>query len=268
MDWHYADGNNQVGPIPDDELTRLVAAGTIRDETLVWRDGMADWTSYGQVRGTAPAATADSPEGLRLASAVDAVAPVATAGVAPGRGTCRGCGQTYSLEDLADFGGTLICGRCKPAYLQRIREGGAMVGDMQYAGFWIRVAAKIIDGIIAGIASIIIMFLTIGVGAATGSEDAQIGAMVLYYVLALGLSITYYVWFHGKHGATPGKMACGIKVVTAEGDPITYGRSFGRFFADMLSGILLYIGYIMAGFDSQKRALHDHICNTRVIKKA
>jgi len=47
---------------------------------------------------------------------------------------------------------------------------------------------------------------------------------------------------------------------------VSYGRAAGRYFAKMLSGIIMGIGYIMAGFDSQKRALHDMICDTRVIK--
>ena len=43
------------------------------------------------------------------------------------------------------------------------------------------------------------------------------------------------------------------------------GRAVGRYFAQWLSAFILYIGYIIAGFDSEKRALHDHICDTRVI---
>jgi uncharacterized RDD family membrane protein YckC len=63
-------------------------------------------------------------------------------------------------------------------------------------------------------------------------------------------------------------MACGIKVVTPEGEKITYLRAFGRYFAKTLLGIAtLYIGYIIAAFDSEKRSLHDRICNTRVVYK-
>jgi len=48
---------------------------------------------------------------------------------------------------------------------------------------------------------------------------------------------------------------------------VTYLRAFARHFAEFLSGIILGIGYLMVAFDREKRALHDHICNTRVIKK-
>ena len=53
----------------------------------------------------------------------------------------------------------------------------------------------------------------------------------------------------------------------ADGSKISYQRAFGRAWADILSGMICYIGYIIAGFDKEKRALHDHICQTRVIYK-
>jgi uncharacterized RDD family membrane protein YckC len=62
-------------------------------------------------------------------------------------------------------------------------------------------------------------------------------------------------------------MACGLKVVTEDGQRLSYMRAFGRYFAEIISGMILYIGYIMAAFDYEKRALHDRICTTRVIKK-
>ena len=63
-------------------------------------------------------------------------------------------------------------------------------------------------------------------------------------------------------------MACGLKVVDADGNKISYGRALGRGFAEILSGLICDIGYIIAAFDNpQKRSLHDHICSTRVIYK-
>jgi len=85
--------------------------------------------------------------------------------------------------------------------------------------------------------------------------------------LNLIVGIVYGTWFIGKFAATPGKMACGLKIITADGGRVSYARAFGRYFAEMLSGILIGIGYLMIAFDRQKRGLHDHICNTRVIYK-
>ena len=77
--------------------------------------------------------------------------------------------------------------------------------------------------------------------------------------------ISYETIFIGKYGATVGKMACRIKVVTADGGQVSYLRAVGRYFAKLLSAFTLMIGYIIAAFDPEKRALHDRICNTRVV---
>jgi uncharacterized RDD family membrane protein YckC len=62
-------------------------------------------------------------------------------------------------------------------------------------------------------------------------------------------------------------MACGLRVVRPDGESLTFMRAFGRHFAEMLSGLILMIGYLMAAFDSEKRALHDRISDTRVVHK-
>ncbi len=52
----------------------------------------------------------------------------------------------------------------------------------------------------------------------------------------------------------------------ADGTPLSTGRIIGRHFAEMISNMILCIGYMMAGWDDEKRALHDRICDTRVIR--
>lgn len=61
MNWYYAEGTQQRGPVSDAEFQQLVSAGKITDATLVWREGMAEWQPYGQVRGTAAGATTGAP---------------------------------------------------------------------------------------------------------------------------------------------------------------------------------------------------------------
>ncbi len=58
-----------------------------------------------------------------------------------------------------------------------------------------------------------------------------------------------------------------IPVVTADGKPVNYARATGRCFAEYLSAMVCYIGFILAFFDDQRRTLHDRICNTLVIVK-
>jgi uncharacterized RDD family membrane protein YckC len=62
-------------------------------------------------------------------------------------------------------------------------------------------------------------------------------------------------------------MACRLKIVESEGGKVTYARAVGRHFAKYISMITLYIGFLMAAFDEQKRSLHDRICDTRVIRR-
>ena len=99
-----------------------------------------------------------------------------------------------------------------------------------------------------------------------GNPDSAFIYFSVYLFIAFALGIAYPTFFLGKYGATPGKMAAGIKVVRPDGEPITYMRAFGRYFADLLSGFIFGIGFIMAAFDDEKRALHDRICDTRVIR--
>jgi uncharacterized RDD family membrane protein YckC len=91
-------------------------------------------------------------------------------------------------------------------------------------------------------------------------------AQLPFLAISLVIWLAYEVILIAKYGATLGKMACRIKVVTADGGPISYPRSFFRYLAKILSGFACWIGYIIAFFDGpQNRALHDHICNTRVV---
>jgi len=104
------------------------------------------------------------------------------------------------------------------------------------------------------------------VAARPADAAAFLGLIGILYVLQLALNVAYEVFFVGRYGATPGKMACHLKIVMPDGSPVTYARALARYFASILSWITLMIGFIIAGFDAEKRALHDHICNTRVVR--
>jgi uncharacterized RDD family membrane protein YckC len=96
------------------------------------------------------------------------------------------------------------------------------------------------------------------------------GSLAIQLVLIaikLGIGVTYEVFFIGKYGATLGKMAVKIKVVRPDGGKVSYPQALGRYFAKMLSTFTCLIGYIIAFFDKEHRALHDHICKTRVVYK-
>jgi uncharacterized RDD family membrane protein YckC len=137
---------------------------------------------------------------------------------------------------------------------------------MDYGGFWIRFLAKILDGIILAVP----MFLLGALAGTTafGVDPQQTSFLVTITgnLLFYAIGAVYTIFFVGYFGATPGKMVCRLKIVTAEGGSVSYLRATGRYFAEILSGVICYIGYLLAPFDDQKRTLHDHICNTRVIR--
>jgi uncharacterized RDD family membrane protein YckC len=250
MSWYYADNNERRGPIEEAAFQSMAASGTIKPDTLVWREGFTDWLPYSQVAG------AGSP-----APAAGAVASTAVA-VGTDMGVCSESGKVYPRSELIEIDGRLVSAEYKHVALQRLREGVSGAGQREYAGFWIRVGAKFVDGIILNVAGQIIQ-LVIGL-ALKGSPEVAAGIGV---IIALGINAGYMIYFTGKYGATPGKMACKIEVIRADGSPMTFGRATGRYFAEMLSGLTLGIGYIMVAFDEEKRSLHDRICDTRVVRK-
>ena len=179
---------------------------------------------------------------------------------------CSECNRDFGEDQLITFGDSVVCAECKPFFVQKLREGLTLAGEMVYGGFWIRVGAKIIDWIILSIVNFVLSFVTVLVIGLWENETLAIILPILQNILAFAFNIVYVTYFLGKYSATPGKMACGLKVVRPDGEKISYARACGRFFADMLSAMIFYVGYIMVAFDEEKRALHDHICDTRVIK--
>jgi uncharacterized RDD family membrane protein YckC len=234
MEWYYAENNERRGPLTEAEFNELIRTERIGPATQVWRAGWEDWKPLGE-------------------------AGVLAAGVA----RCVECGQTFPPSEMLAYEGVWVCPNCKPVFFQKVKEGIDPRGGMEYAGFWIRFVAKFVDGVIVGVPGYALQF-----GASAFLQDdpnmAMI-AMLVGWLISFILQLAYSVWLTGKYGATVGKMACGLRVVAPNGQKISYGLACGRFFAEILSGMILYIGYIMAGFDEEKRALHDRICNTRVI---
>ena len=257
MNWYYVDAGQQAGPVDDAQLEALASSGKILSDTLVWREGMDNWRMYGEVKAPGSGALAAPP-----------VAPAVGPTLAPSEAVCAECGRIFNVQDMIPYGGVHVCAGCKPVFMQKLAEGAKLnTGALNYAGFWIRVGAKFLDGLILGIIFVppLIYFVI------KGADNPQSGTFqilqLLFQLLFTAANICYQIFFLGKYGATLGKRACGLRVVTAEGGKISYGRATGRAFAEILSGMICYIGYLIVAFDDQKRALHDHICSTRVVYK-
>jgi len=196
----------------------------------------------------------------------------------PGTLFCGECGRPTAPDELARFGDLMVCPACKASYAQKLREGVAPAAAVQYAGFWLRFVAWIIDAIVLMVVGCIVQFAVLGSMVSTvpriepGTNPLEVlGPMMarlgIVYLISIIIGASYEGGFVGSSlSATPGKLALGLKVLRPGGGHVGYGRAVGRYFSKMLSGMILLIGFIIAGFDSQKRALHDMICDTRVIK--
>lgn len=274
MSWYYAEKGAQKGPVNEQEFQSLVQSGAIRADTLVWREGMANWVAYGSL-GATPAA---APAPTAAAAAATATATTTTASVAiesADSGRCAECGGVFARKDMVAYGDKLVCAGCRDAFFQKVREGVETGAAMNYGGFWLRFVAKIIDSLalmVVNLAFQIPYFAFIIPMAAQPEQNDPAAVMTimmlnfLLFFLQVGVGLGYSIFFVGRYGATPGKMALSLKVVRADGGKVTYMRAFGRAGAEYLSSMILAIGYIMAGFDEEKRTLHDRICDTRVIR--
>lgn len=144
---------------------------------------------------------------------------------------------------------------------------------MNYAGFWVRLGAYLIDGILMYFANLIIgTMFGVSIGAMSGFDEAGAGtvgtgAVLVAYVVMSVANIAYFAVFESSaRQATPGKMALGLIVTDSNGDRISFGRALGRYFAKFISSIILLIGFIMIGFTERKQGLHDMIAGTLVLK--
>ena len=102
-------------------------------------------------------------------------------------------------------------------------------------------------------------------------DTAQLGTLLTiqaaFFLVGLIVAFAYEVFFVGRFGGTPGKLLLRMRIVRSDYSRVTYGRAAIRYFGKMLSGLTMYIGYLMVAFDPQRRALHDYIADTRVIKR-
>ena len=256
MEWYYIKNGEKEGPLSNADIPLFVKRGDITDDTLVWNSSMTDWAAYSTVKD----APQDTPEEEAETTVL--------------KTDCSMCGKQFAANELIEFEGSRVCAACKPEFVQQIRENAEISGAsiLHYAGFWIRFGAVFIDGIIMYLMNLPVLFLfgllmpAMSRASENPNDPMFWSAFGIMYILQIILPALYMILMHGKFGATLGKKAVGIKVVMPDGTPISYGRAAGRYFGYILSGLLMNIGYLIAAFDDEKRALHDHICTTRVIK--
>jgi uncharacterized RDD family membrane protein YckC len=123
---------------------------------------------------------------------------------------------------------------------------------LEYAGFWIRLSAGLIDllilGSIVGIIGYFFPYPAVWVS----------GGIIISFAYWLG----FWIW----RGQTPGKMAVNIKVIRTDSSPVKWQCAVYRCLGYIVSAMTLFIGFIWAAFDDRKQGLHDNIADTYVVK--
>jgi uncharacterized RDD family membrane protein YckC len=250
MTWYYGIDGRREGPVEETALETLELSGTIEWSTPVWCQGMPEWKPFGEMFN-------------RVAV------------------HCHECKRNVDRESAVHYRDLFICPGCKAFFFQKVREGLATEEAVQYCGFWIRFSARLLDGLfllvvrgplLAINANIVRTHPQVAPGKMGSLENAaQLGALLTfqaaYFLVGIILSLAYEVFFVGRFGGTPGKLLLHMRIVRSDFSRVTYSRAAIRFFALLLSDLTMYIGYLMVAFDPQRRALHDYIADTRVIKR-
>ncbi|MBX2913945.1 MAG: RDD family protein [Cyclobacteriaceae bacterium] len=157
--------------------------------------------------------------------------------------------------------------------------------NTNYAGFWLRFVAVIIDGIILWVIQSFIfvpILAAMGLGFAGAAETmdfsdpeqaagmfASIMALMGgYWILSITLNVIYHTLMEAsKFQGSVGKLALGLRVTDLQGNKLDFVKALVRNLCKLISNFTILIGYIMAGFTEKKQALHDMIASTLVLKK-
>lgn len=141
-------------------------------------------------------------------------------------------------------------------------------------GFWRRFVAVMVDGVIVSIViwplSFILGLFSGSFAAVTGGSDPDVTMVLVLqgvnFLTSLIAAFAYYGWFYKNKGASPGKMLMRLRVSMRDtGTNVSILRAgFRETVGKLVSGLLLGIGYLMAAFRKDKRALHDMMFNTQV----
>jgi uncharacterized RDD family membrane protein YckC len=154
---------------------------------------------------------------------------------------------------------------------------------VEYAGFWWRFLAHIIDSIVISFVSWIFILPILAIFGISLYSLKQSGfdtddpmmfmgpfmmaIMTMVFISTLIKWLYFAIMESSRHQGTVGKLVLKIKVTDTSGQRVSFARATGRYFGKILSGMIIMIGYIMAGFTERKQALHDILANCYVIKE-
>jgi len=229
-------GGERRGPYEESDVLEGVELGTVRPNDLLWVEGMREGVPITEVIANLGAAPPSRPP-LTL----EPLAP-AKRGASPYRP------PSARVDDLAELA----------------------LGNISYAGFWVRFAAALLDGYL-----LLVVALGIGVAIALfalllGFQPSSLRGDAWPNLIGIVLSWLYFASLEsGPRCATYGKRAFHLQVLGADDlTRIGFLRASARWLGRLLSTFLLMIGYLMQPFTPRKRALHDYIAATVVVVQA
>jgi len=139
---------------------------------------------------------------------------------------------------------------------------------LEYAGFWRRFGAFIIDAILLSIIIRILFPFRGGYWFDIGNVDRWyvIPIITISNLLSSLAMVAYSVIFWTWRGQTPGNILLNIKVLRGDGTPVSFGYALLRYLGYIVCGLMLGTGFLWIAFDSRKQGIHDKIADTVVVK--
>jgi uncharacterized RDD family membrane protein YckC len=139
--------------------------------------------------------------------------------------------------------------------------------DVQYAGFWIRVVASLIDTLLIIAITVPLLLAIFGWNYFSGASMGWWGAVVEFLISWVAPAVAVIVFWIARQ-ATPGKLAVSAKIVDARtGGALSVGQSIGRYLGYFVSALPLGLGLIWVAFDGRKQGWHDKLAGTVVIRE-
>jgi uncharacterized RDD family membrane protein YckC len=229
-------GGERRGPYEESDVLEGVELGTVRPNDLLWVEGMREGLPIAEVIANLGGAPPSKPP-LTLEPHAAASTRAKASPYRP---------PSARVDDLAELA----------------------LGNIAYAGFWVRFAAVVLD-------SLILLVVAVALGLALALVARLLGFAAgpneaLFNLAGFALSWLYYSFLEsGPRCATYGKRAFHLQVLgAADLTRIGFLRATGRWFGRLLSTFLLLVGYLMQPFTPRKRALHDFLAGTVVVVQA
>lgn len=277
--WYFAVDGQQRGPVSSLDLRKLAKLNKLKPTDLVWKEGLPEWIPAQKITGLftdsaeaapRPVVTAVSEAQVpRQTSPQSRPAPSQPRKVAA---ASLPVAEEISEDDDEDITLTRLPQKTAPKK-KKIKLDPKAAGKVEYAGFWLRVVASIIDSFIRGV---------IG-GALSGGtnrvlvlalESMHVNPLITVFIavsvsmiMGIAISCAYDVFQETSDTqATMGKAMLGLKVTDLNGEKLEVLTAVIRHFAKYVSVFTFGIGFLMAGFTEKKQALHDLIAGTLVVR--